>query len=498
MKKASKAFFSVVIMLTLAVFSATAANAASNKDRVFEYLTEKIGFNSAAACGIMANIEHESNFDPTEVIIDSNGLLSGGLCQWNGSRFSNLKNFCRKNGYHHLSINGQLEYLKYELTKNQYKHIYNYLKSVPNTKDGAYNAAYYWCYYFEFPASRSSKSVRRGISAKSAYWNTYGKENLYAISMDKTNNKKTFDIADTINVNWSSAGKSTEKYVLCLAKYVNGKFDYDNAKEIVLGASNTSYKLKLGSLKLGKYKAYVKASSSWQEVKSDSFSFSVKCNSHDYTSKITKKATEKADGVRTYTCKECGKKYNKAIPFILTENSGTFKITAPTVSSATDSAVTLSFSSKNKVTGYEIYRYNGKDWKKVTSTTKTKATLSGLKGGKTYKLRVRAFKKEGGRIVAVSHFSVLEVATKPETTFLTAVALPSDTSATLSWAKAAGANGYDIYTVDSKGTYKKRATVTSGKTTCTINGLKKGESYKFLVKPFRQAKNNIAYAAAGC
>ena len=95
MKKASKAFFSVVIMLTLAVFSATAANAASNKDRVFEYLTEKIGFNSAAACGIMANIEHESNFDPTEVIIDSNGLLSGGLCQWNGSRFSNLKNFCR-------------------------------------------------------------------------------------------------------------------------------------------------------------------------------------------------------------------------------------------------------------------------------------------------------------------------------------------------------------------------------------------------------------------
>ena len=109
MKKASKAFFSVVIMLTLSVLMALSASAASQKDSVYSYLTEKLGFNSAAACGIMANIEQESGFNPAVVILDCNGRPSGGLCQWNGGRFRNLKNFCYQKGYNYLSVEGQLE-----------------------------------------------------------------------------------------------------------------------------------------------------------------------------------------------------------------------------------------------------------------------------------------------------------------------------------------------------------------------------------------------------
>ena len=153
MKRTLRWFFSVVIMLAVAVpaFSAQGVSSKSNKSTVFSYLTEEIGFNTAAACGIMANMEHESGFNPSRVMYDSNGLLSGGLCMWNGGRFSSLQRFCNNNGYNYLSIPGQLRYLEHELKSGYFKHIYNYLKKVPNTSSGAYDAAYYWCYYFEIP-----------------------------------------------------------------------------------------------------------------------------------------------------------------------------------------------------------------------------------------------------------------------------------------------------------------------------------------------------------
>ena len=95
MKRTLGCFFSVVIMLAVAVpaFSAQGASSKSNKSQVFSYLTQEIGFNTAAACGVMANMEHESGFDSSKVLYDSNGLLSGGLCMWNGGRFSSLKRF---------------------------------------------------------------------------------------------------------------------------------------------------------------------------------------------------------------------------------------------------------------------------------------------------------------------------------------------------------------------------------------------------------------------
>lgn len=175
MKRTLGCFFSVVIMLAVAVpaFSAQGASSKSNKSQVFSYLTQEIGFNTAAACGVMANMEHESGFDSSKVLYDSNGLLSGGLCMWNGGRFSSLKRFCNKNGYNYLSIYGQLKYLEHELKSDYYDHIYDYLKSVSNDPNGAYNAAYYWCYYFEIPANRSYHANKRGGAASSKYWNEF-------------------------------------------------------------------------------------------------------------------------------------------------------------------------------------------------------------------------------------------------------------------------------------------------------------------------------------
>ena len=95
---------------------------------------------------------------------------SYGICQWHADRWTNLKNYCNKNGYSWTTLNGQLNYLKYELSTNQYNYIYRYLKGVSNDANGAYNAGYYWCYKFEVPQYRAQKSITRGNSAKNTYW----------------------------------------------------------------------------------------------------------------------------------------------------------------------------------------------------------------------------------------------------------------------------------------------------------------------------------------
>ena len=91
--------FSVILLAGVIPLSANAASTtSSNKTTVFRYLTQELGFNSAAACGIMANIEKESNFRPNVIIRDSNGLPSGGLCMWNGGRLNSLKKHCANKG----------------------------------------------------------------------------------------------------------------------------------------------------------------------------------------------------------------------------------------------------------------------------------------------------------------------------------------------------------------------------------------------------------------
>lgn len=495
MKKASKAFFSVVIMLTLAVLTALPASAASQKDSVFSYLTESLGFNSAAACGIMANIEQESNFNPQRVIIDCNGLPSGGLCQWNGSRFRNLKNFCYQRGYNYLSTQGQLEYLKHELTKKTYKHIYNYLKSVPNTAQGAFDAAYYWCYYFEIPASRISKSNSRGSTARNKYWKAYGQSNLKDITLKSGADKETLDFSDKVKLTWSKGGENCTGYVAYLVKKVGGEYDYKNAKKVSLDADKKSYTFNLSKSGTGKYKAYVKAKSSWDSKESNAITFTLKCKDHEYTCKTTKKATIKEQGINTYTCKKCGKQYEKSIPIVITENSGTFKIKDPVVKSVKGDKATITLGSKTKVDGYQIYKYNGEKWVKVKTTQKDTVTLEGLKSGKTYKFRVRAYKLSGKAISAVSHFQKFEVATSPGSTYVRAIGRPSDTSAIVSWAEADGANGYIVYAATSKkGKYEKVAEVKGNETSCTVSDLKKNKQYFFKVQAVRTSQDNTAYS----
>ena len=162
------AWITAAAVVTACLLPSLPAKASSVEDECFFYLTDDLGYSVAAACGIMANIRHESNFHPGAL----NSAGSYGLCQWTGGRRDGVESYCYSHGFGDDSLKGQLSYLDYEL-RSYYPGIYNYLMSVENSSSGAYNAAYEFCYSFERPADRSGQSSSRGNLASGTYWNRY-------------------------------------------------------------------------------------------------------------------------------------------------------------------------------------------------------------------------------------------------------------------------------------------------------------------------------------
>ncbi|WP_034449193.1 phage tail tip lysozyme [Butyrivibrio sp. AE2032] len=152
------------------IISTSSVSIMSNNENcraVYEYLTKTMGLSHAAACGILANIQYESSFDPH--CLGDNGT-SYGICQWHAERYTDLKNWCSNHGYDYKTLEGQLHYLEHDL-KDLHSGIYNHIKSVENSSDGAYDAGYHWCVYFEIPADKYNKAIERGTAAQNYYWN---------------------------------------------------------------------------------------------------------------------------------------------------------------------------------------------------------------------------------------------------------------------------------------------------------------------------------------
>ncbi|MBQ9243124.1 MAG: LysM peptidoglycan-binding domain-containing protein [Proteobacteria bacterium] len=141
----------------------------ANKNSIFSYIVSNLGMSNAGACGVLANIQSESNFDTT--CVGDNGT-SYGLCQWHDNRMQNLIDFCETHGYDLNSIPGQLEFLASELSEG-YTGVLNAMKNAPNTEQGAYDAAYKWCVNFEKPDNMEAMGRLRGGVAK-IYFQTYG------------------------------------------------------------------------------------------------------------------------------------------------------------------------------------------------------------------------------------------------------------------------------------------------------------------------------------
>lgn len=165
-----KKLFRIVVLSALVSILCVAAHADLAAERqVYEYLTEELGLPSSSACGILANMEHESAFDPRAL---GDQGTSYGLCQWHDQRFTRLKSYCLSRGLDYRTVEGQMDYLSYEL-RTTYFDLLTVLRTMEDTPDGAYRAGYVWCVEFERPADMEKKGASRGTLARGKYWNRY-------------------------------------------------------------------------------------------------------------------------------------------------------------------------------------------------------------------------------------------------------------------------------------------------------------------------------------
>lgn len=125
----------------------------------------------------------------------------------------------------------------------------------------------------------------------------------------------------------------------------------------------------------------------------------IKATGHTWDKgKVTKKATYKAKGVRTYTCTVCGATKEKAIAKKKAGGTALLKMTAKGKTS-----LALSWNKIRGADGYEIFfakcNANGNDFRcekieTIEGGSVTKYTKTGLKGGTPYKAYIKAYVKD--------------------------------------------------------------------------------------------------------
>lgn len=472
--------------------AASESSAPSNQTSVFTFLTQSLGFNTAAACGIMANMEQESGFDPELVIRDRNGLLSGGLCQWNGSRFSRLIQFCSSNGLDYLSIPGQLSYMKQELQTQDFKHIYHFLCNVPNTSGGAYDAAYYWCYYFEIPSNRTSRSYSRAEVAVDRYWpkyQNYLSKPLDPVTLTSPQEKQKLDLGESLTLNWAAV-ESADQYLVSIAKKTDGAYDWAGAWQKTLSGSKTSLTVKLKSFGVGKYAASVVAKhtdSGSVGKAANRITFSVVCTSHNFALQSAKEPTFKYEGTYVYTCSRCGKQKTVTKPALSREAFEAQTVRDLKVSEVTDTSLTLTWARCTGAVGYRIYRKTADGWTRIKTlkgADRTDFSIRSLQSGTRYVFAVRAFAKTKTEAV-YTRLTSIALYTRPQTTSLRAVKAVGSGRILVKWVRLPGVNGYTVYvsTQPDDGFYAA-ANVAADRGAVNVTRLNDGARYYFYVRPY--------------
>ncbi|MEE8808646.1 MAG: phage tail tip lysozyme [Lactimicrobium sp.] len=121
------------------VTASASVDTGANASSIYSLLRNTYGLSKAAATGILANMQIESSFNPNA------GSSYYGLCQWGGSRVSNLSAFCAANGYSSSSVDGQVAFMISEMGSG----MISTMNSFSDDAQGAADAGTYFRVNFE-------------------------------------------------------------------------------------------------------------------------------------------------------------------------------------------------------------------------------------------------------------------------------------------------------------------------------------------------------------
>ena len=121
------------------------------------------GYTVNAAAGIVGNMWEESNFKEQNLIKDSNGYKSGGLCMWNATNLCDLVNGNKYGTETNAScsesiVSSQLPGVSRQLSFLN-ESIVNYYKKIPN-----FNKRTNYAYWKQFPGKNLKELLNNSIS----------------------------------------------------------------------------------------------------------------------------------------------------------------------------------------------------------------------------------------------------------------------------------------------------------------------------------------------
>ncbi|MCM1392938.1 MAG: fibronectin type III domain-containing protein [Ruminococcus sp.] len=222
--------------------------------------------------------------------------------------------------------------------------------------------------------------------------------------------------------------------------------------------------------------------------------FVVECKEHTYDNgKITTAATSTSTGIKTYTCTACGATKTEVIP-----KTAPAKVTGIT-STATSSDITLKWSAVSGATGYRVSKYNPSTdkYEKVADVNATTYKVTGLKASTSYNFKVRAYTNTNNSTLWGANSDIYTVKTSAESnkpaqvTGLKSTA-KTDSTVTLSWSKASGAQKYYIFTYNSS-TKKYTEIGSTTSTTLKATKLKASTNYQFAVQAAKTVNKKEYY-----
>ena len=206
------------------------------------------------------------------------------------------------------------------------------------------------------------------------------------------------------------------------------------------------------------------------------------------TSKYKVKAYHLSYGAYTYGA-QSAEKSGKAVPK---------QVKRLKQSAYTTSSVTMKWTSLSGVSGYTIVRSSSakgtyKSIKTLTSNVSSFRDTT-CSAGTNYYYKVKAYKiSSGGTKIYGDYSEPIKMTTKPKQTKLT-LTNAGIGKIKISWLKASGSNGYELYMSTSKnGTYTKIKSANSSTLSYTKTGLNTGKKYYFKVKSYKTSALGAKY-----
>ena len=117
----------------------------------------RMGWSKEQAAGIVANLKHESNFDPRA---EGDGGKAYGVAQWHPDRQANFRKWAGKD-IRESTLEEQLGFVNYELTQGSEQRAGRMLRAAENAQQaGAIVSRFY-----ERPANAAAEAAKRAATA---------------------------------------------------------------------------------------------------------------------------------------------------------------------------------------------------------------------------------------------------------------------------------------------------------------------------------------------